>query len=351
MKKIIFLLFCFFCFFSCTDLDVEDDGDPRGKNRRRDREDSKKEKEKGEYGATDVCEGADYTLYLDECPEEGDGIGPGIGADGFRPGGRSSDSDGFAGALPESKKPMDILFVLDTSHSMSSYYNSKFRKRFRTFITSLNRIDWRMFFTNAGYSSSGWFLSSAMNGKAMKLENSSGKMDIQVLDRFLPGYSNIFHWTLTREPDRSSEHEHSHSNRCQYPPYCNGGEEPLHALEAGFSANKHLTREEADFVAIIITNTDANPTEGESTVTADTIFKEFKKVYGSDKRLYVLSIIVMPGDAECVKENDDLQFLFKETNEGKQIAEVAKKIGGGNFSICLKDYSIVADTIVRLSTQ
>ncbi len=342
------MLFCFLCFFGCTDLDVEDDGDLNRKNGGRDREDSRKDREKNGYGTKDVCEGADYTLYLDECPERGDDR---IGADGFRPGGGVSDSDGVAGSLSKSKKQMDILFVLDTSNSMYGYLNSKFKKRFRTFITSLNRIDWRMFFTNAGYSSSGWFLSSAMNGKAMELENRSGAMDIQVLDRFLPGYSNIFHWTLTREPDRTSENEHGHSNRCHYAPYCNGGERPLRALKAGFSANKHLTREEADFVAIIITNTDENMTEGESTVTADTIFKEFKKVYGSDKTLYVLNIIVMPGDAECVKENDKMQFLFKETNEGKQIAEVAKKIGGGNFSICLKDYSIVADTIVQLSTQ
>ena len=125
----------------------------------------------------------------------------------------------------------------------------------------------------------------------------------------------------------------------------------MRALQMSFSANKQFARKEADFVAIIITNEDEEPEEGEPDVTAGTIFQEFKKNYGSEKKLYILNIIVLPGDEHCVEENDDMQILFPEVAPGEKISEVAKKIGGGNFSICLEDYSVVADTIIRLSAQ
>lgn len=349
MKTVIFLVLCLFLFFSCSDLDVENgDDDSNGGNRRgRNGGDSDEERDEEGYGAKNVCEGLDYTLYLDECPEKDNEAGADTGDYGLTSDGEPSDSE--TPSLPEPKKPMDILFVLDTSGSMSDYLSKEFVQRFRTFITIINRLDWRIMFTNAGYSGDGWLsgLSSALNGEAMDLENKDGRMESQYLDRRFPDYSNIFQYTLTKEPKIRG----GGNNECYYAPYCNGGEQPLRALQMSFFANKQFTRKEADFVAIIITNEDEEPEEDKPDVTAETIFQAFKRSYGSGKKLYILNIIIVPGDESCENENVDMQFWFEEASAGEKIAEVAKKLGGGNFSICLKDYSIVAKTIVRLSAQ
>ena len=90
-------------------------------------------------------------------------------------------------------------------------------------------------------------------------------------------------------------------------------------------------------------------------VQADDIIDEFKKVYGSDKKLFVLSLIILPGDTKCHSQNEDQTFFvfhhWQKTSPGNQIARLAKRTGGGNFSICLEDYSIMAKTIVTLSSQ
>ncbi len=355
MKTIILLFFCLFLFFSCSDLDVENgDGDSNRRDRReRDRKDRDEEKDEEEYGGEkSVCEGLDYTLYLTECPEKNDESRADEGESGLTADGEPSDSE--ASSLPEPKKPMDILFVLDTSEGMEPYLNKLFSDRFRTFLTIINRLNWRIMFTNAGYSSGdGWFDwigTTALNGKAMELENKDGRMKAKYLEPRMPDYSNTFQYTLTREPKHRGSVGTGY--RCYYAPYCDEGEQPLRALQMSFSANKQFVRKEADFVAIIITNEDEEPEEDEPNVTAGTIFQEFKKVYGSGKKLYILNIIVLPGDEHCVEENIKIQsWLWEQSTPGEKISEVAKKIGGGNFNICLEDYSVVADTIVRLSAQ
>ena len=337
MKKNIFLVICVITvLFSCSDMTAEDDpGDGRGRGSR----DSKGDDDGKEDSAKNECKGKGYTIYTyGDCPE----------------GKVSSDSSSQPPVL-SSTTPVDILFVLDTSLSMWYYLNGGFQKRFKKFIPTINKLKWRMSFTNAGYISDGFwsFFSASRNGAAMPLESEWRVLDRYYLDKSVKDYGDVFRYTITTDPDRSIYDERNQNNECSYPPYCSGTEQPLRALLHSFSANKHLTRKEAAFVAVIISNTDENPEKGKSPVTAQKIRSEFEKVYGSDKRLIVMNLVVLPGDEKCKLDNDKKQQLFEETNYAKQIAEIpaSKAIEGGNYSICLKDYSVVAEGIVHLAKQ
>ena len=294
-----------------------------------------------EDSAKNECKGNGYTIYTyGDCPK-----------------GKKIVSSRSSSQSPElsSATPVDILFVLDTSLSMWYYLNGGFKNRFKKFIPIINKLKWRMLFTNAGYTSGGFwsFFSSSRNGAAMPLESKWRVLDQFYLDRSVKYYGDVFRYTITRDPDKSIYDEHNQNNECSYPPYCSGTEQPLRALLHSFGANKHLTRKEAAFVAVIITNTDENPEKGESPVTAQKIRSEFEKVYGSDKRLIVMNLVVLPGDEKCKLDNERKQQLFEEANYAKQIATLptSKAIEGGNYSICLEDYSVVAEGIVHLAKQ
>ena len=320
-------------------MTAEDDpGKGRGKGGRDGKGDDGRED-----SAKNECKGKGYTIYTyGDCPE------------GKKSG--SSESSTHS-SVPLATTPVDILFVLDTSLSMWYYLNGGFQKRFKKFIPVINKLKWRMFFTNAGYTRGGFWsfswLSASRNGAAMPIESEYDVLDQYYLDRNVKYYGDVFRYTMTRDPDRSIYDERGQNNECLYPPYCSGTEQPLRALLHSFSANKHLTRKEAAFVAVIISNTDENPEEGKSPVTAKKIRNEFEKVYGSDKRLIVMNLVVLPGDEECKRYNNKIQHIFEETNYAKQIAEIpaSKSIEGGNYSLCLQDYSVVAEGIVHLAKQ
>ena len=343
MKKIIFIS-CYIVFFifmsifmSCSDGYSEEDEDTStvelfDGEEETDIDLSDISEEVGTFVA-DVCKGEGYTIYsYDQCLEA---TGPQI----------------VENKVPQQSRPVDILFIVNSSMSMHYYLayltsESRFKKRFKHFLSIMTRhnIDWRLLFTNTQYRE-GWFF-DGRNGEAMNVEERYGKSDLKYLEYDAPDCLNTFMYTITNGPDRSYEKESNTNYICSYPPYC-GNSRPLSALKASFETNKHLTRKEANFVAVIVSNTDEEKTD----VTADNVISEFRSVYGPDKRLSVLSLIIVPGDTECYKKNEDRTFLFFQTwqkgDYGNKVAELAMKTGGGNFSICLEDYSILAKTIVR----
>ena len=310
-----------FFMFSCSELITNGDEDRQSgkRNRGRDNRDGSK---------VDICKEQLYPIHSDECRE----------VNGDEQTGSESTGSGL----------VDILFVLDTSPiSMNFYLDFAFEKRFKSFISIINKLNWRIFFTNAGHSDSGFssFFNGAMNGEAMKLENRYGVFNEYYLDRTVKYYGDIFKYTITREPDRSNEHGNN-KKECSYSPYCqDAAVQPLRALHASFKANKDITRDGADFIAIIISNTDEEP-EDVSDITAQEITSEFKEVYGSGKKLSVLSLIVLPDNKKCKEESDT---WFTEPSEAHQIAAAVEEMGGKNFSICLKNYSIIAEHIVNLA--
>lgn len=304
--------------FSCSDLTIGGDKERRNGRKNHGR------------GTVDICKESLPTSYSDKC--------------------RKDNGDEQTGGESTGSGMVDILFFLDTSPiAMNFYLDFAFEKRFKRFIPIINELNWRIIFTNTGHSDSGFssVFNGAMNGEAMKLENRYGVFNEYYLDRTVKYYGDIFKYTITREPDRSNERG-VNKNECSYSPYCqDAAVQPLRALHASFEANKDLTRDGADFIAIIISNIDEEPESDASDITAQEITSKFQEVYGSEKKLVVLSLIILPGATEECQEESDT--LLTEPGEAQTIAAVVTEIGGKNFSICLKDYSVVAEHIVNLA--
>ena len=361
MQKLIFILICVvFLPFSCSDVSKEEkppspggfeDGSEEGTGRGK----------KGRDGSTTLgdkttCKGDGYTLYLDDCPSSGEegvyGLSSGLsdseGAEGW--------SDGFSEEEREgTSKSIDILFVINTSNwGMYLDLQYKFKRKFKNFIPHLRGTDWRMLFTNATYAEGCRLCPfGPKKGEAMRIEAKYAVLNQRYLERSsLNNPTNVFLNTITTHPyARAYDNPRSMQDDRyiqHYPPYMNSKSKyPLRALQSSFSANQSLTREEADLVAVIVSNQDESAHES-STPTAESLLQEFQKVYGEEKKLYLLNIIVLVDDERCL--NTKYRYN-KHDSAGQQIAEVAKEIGGGNFSICLQDYSIVAKTIARLSRR
>ena len=203
-----------------------------------------------------------------------------------------------------------------------------------------------MFFTNSDYSGRKVF--KERNGEAMKLDGKYGVLNSKVLDKNTNDYLNTFLYTITKGPEVNYDRNEKH--HCHRPPYCSNVR-PLRALKGSFAVNKDLTRSEADFVAVILSNRD----EEQEKVSANDVIREFRNVYGSHKKLFVLSLIVLPGDSECYDKNEKRTFFIYKRRQkpgyGERISSLARRAGGGNFSICMKDYTVLAKTIVSLSSQ
>ena len=362
--KALFLLFFICCGFfisGCSGVSNEDDPPERDGFEDDGEEEARDRSQHRRVESEIPCEGDDYTLYLDDCQ-------------------RGEEGDSFPSATLSSRQeyddyekkysPTDILFVLNTSNTMYWYIHHGFKKKFSNFISHLSGVDWRMLFTTASYSHCFFCAPGPDRGEAMNLDIYSAwhKPDgKKYMDKDFPYARKTFLHTITADPDRSFLKESVDSHHAsKYPPYYGGGEYPLRALKGGFSANKPLLREEANLVAIIVSHEDekakwSHASKGDSRiptktqqphVTAESLKEEFQTVHGEAKELYILNIIILPGDQACLLENQKKESFFtKESSEGKRLAEVAQKIGGGNFSICLDDYSPVARAIKRISVQ
>ncbi len=357
MKKFFLLFFVCFGFFipGCSSVPDEEDPEDRGgfEDDGGDEEGERRSRRSQGSKSEIPCKGDGYTLYLDDCQEGEEGE--------YSSRSSTLSSEGLDGYETE-RRPVDILFVLNTSNTMYWYIHHGFKKKFSNFISHLDGLDWRMLFTNASYYKKDCFLFGCgghgpKRGEAMPIDIypqyhwPPKDKKKRYLDTNFPSQTAFMH-TITASPDRSYQGEHVNDRHVnQYPPHYGGGEYPLRALQAGFSANKSLTREEADFVAIIVSHEDEQPRYQLPPVTAKSLKGEFQKVYGEGKRLYVMSIIILPGDKECLLKNQKREWFVRESSEGRQLATVAKETGGGRFSICLEDYYQVALAIKRISAR
>ena len=248
---------------------------------------------------------------------------------------------------------LDILFVLDTSSQMNFYLDTAFQSRLVGFLSHLEETDFRVFFTNSDVTNEGlWFRGfrdmRALNGAAMNLEGAQEGVLLKrkYIDKDLPDYRQVFQNTIT----------HTASSKCRYPPFCHGKwVQPLRALMSSFTANDDHFRDEADLVAIVITNTDEEPLDKPDQRTSPAeVMEEFRGAYGTDKKLYVFGLIVVPGDEECLKEEKKQRrkFFSREKNHyGHSIQRLVEVSDGGQaLSLCLEDYSVVGEKLVEVAT-
>ncbi len=342
-KIVILFFYVLFVLFNCTGISDYADGEDFGGY-------EKKEKRFDESSTKNKCEFGDYVVFTDKDCEE-----------------LKADIEVVETQTLTNQQnflaTVDILFILDTSFSTYFYRKKAFHERFNRFISIIEPLNWRLMVTDTSYdveedSLFSAFTSKARNGKVMPIEDQYGVTDSHYLDDIVLYYPELFLYTITTAPDRYKRNPFGQAQEdltCSYPPYCQntGNRRPLSALKSSFLVNKNLIREEANYLAVVIVSNGDEATEEEQdlpVVRADAVVKEFDRVYEEqqNKKLLVFNLIILPNDEICKKTNEDEASFFSNVTYGTLLSELPTKTGGGNFSICLEDYSIVADTLVHL---
>ena len=245
-------------------------------------------------------------------------------------------------------KKVDILFVVDTSYSMVKHLQNV-DKTFKDFIKNLSLSSSKIAFTNADYDPDASFHYShnLFSGKVMQLEL-NGRI---LYHKFLYSYSQysdrVFIDTLKRYEEGDVDHLslNQYINPCDLPPYCQGDiKSPVRSLIRAFSVNKDFPREDGAFIVVIFTNGDDIYVEENA---VDMVFDAFKKNYGMKKDIRIHSISIIPGDHQCLVQDQSINYSFIESAYGKNIYKLVQATDGKALSICLPDYSSLGSIIVE----
>ena len=250
-------------------------------------------------------------------------------------------------------RPLDFLFVVDTSQSMH-HHLIEFNRKFLFFLQYFSGLDWKLAMTNADHGDTGFFLLNlgALSGRAMSLERDGVELDLRYLHPGILGYNRIFLDSISKhETGTYLQHEGDEVkevDQCDLPPYCQSyQEQPLKSLKSALSENRDFFRKEADLVAIVISNSKERANDQAAATNPEEVVEQFRKIHGEQKRFEVYGIIIAEGDEGCLKENFDQQFLFPEGAFSEKIADLSKMTGGEIFSICLPDYQLLAQSIFK----
>lgn len=214
---------------------------------------------------------------------------------------------------------IDIMFVIDSSTTnMRNISHPQLQRHIGILPQSLSSrgIDWQMYFMNSEYDSSS--KRKARNGKLLELEYNGGMILAQYLNpsSILSAYNantqEVFIDTIEHEVVQRRSLGH-----CSYPPYCmdKRRNRPLSALNNFLGNSQFILREDADFLVVIITNTDEQPIvkrkffkkSTKKRTTAMDVADSFNTLF-PDKKIYAVSIIVKPGDKECLKKTRYSQY-------------------------------------------
>ena len=165
---------------------------------------------------------------------------------------------------------VDIVFIVDVSHSMNHFLrSSQVRQVFSGFTSALSPLDWQMMFTNADYGDR-WFLANlgARNGKAMPLEYNGQRLKSKFLNKQTPHHSSVFIDTLRKhdlfEYTEDVGDTTQDISQCQLAPGCQSmtfNEQPLKVAKSAWTKNRSFFRPGADVALIIFSDSD----EGEKT--------------------------------------------------------------------------------------
>jgi len=249
-------------------------------------------------------------------------------------------------------RPLDIIFVIDTSGSMNQHLVD-FKKKFAHFLEYFADLDWKLALTDADHGEAGLFLFNigALKGRFMKLERQGVILDLQHLHSGVSDYNRIFLDSISRhgkgeyrKPGYKGEHEDI--KQCALPPFCQSyHEQSLKSLKSALSKNEGFFRKEADLVAIVISNSTETASDRKMAIRPQEVVEEFKNIHGLEKRFEVYGIIITEDDEDCLEQNINNQFFFPEGAFSEKIASLSEVTGGKVFSICSPDYRSLAISI------
>ena len=241
---------------------------------------------------------------------------------------------------------VDIVIVQDASNSMDFFW-TKSRNYFSSFIEILDSsLNWRMMFTKAV---TGFF---SPDGRAVQLEKDLEYLPPQAIFRLPPmflspdleDYESIFLQSMYSHTRYSTDHYMGNKRggepgKCDLRPGCqHWDEQPFSALKKAFGSNDSFFRADADVAAIIISDGD------ETEISAEQVLQFFNSQWGN-KRLVGYSVIMVPhSDETCSAEK--AKVWGGEGVLGVELSRLAFLTGGGNYSLCSKNYSNLARQIV-----
>ena len=264
---------------------------------------------------------------------------------------------------------LDIIFITDTSViNIQNITHPRLKNQIGFLPPFLDQknFDWRVYFMNSEYNED----PQGRNGQLTDLEVNGGIIISQYLDsnKIYSVYNNnvqeIFIDTI--------EHDIIQSRRyhCNFPPYCskNAYNRPLRALSHFLGNSSLLLRETADILVIILSNSDERPVikrsfwrEKSRTVTeAGSVVDNFQALY-PDKRMYAVSIVIKPGDKDCLQANTKGRYIppkggrTPQTNQphyAPYISQLSMLTGGVVLSICpTTDSNAYAGPIIQFLQQ
>ncbi len=246
---------------------------------------------------------------------------------------------------------LDIIFIVDTSHSMDSFLR-KSREKFKGFLNALKPLDWRILFTNATDNKHRFF-SYNLQGSVMPFEHRGVILkDTHYLTKDTPNHRSIFLDTLDVHTGIASISTMGRNEaslvpgKCQRPPFCGSyNEQPLKAMRSFLKKNVKYLRDDANVVTVIISDSD----EGEHTdpahrTTAEDVVHVFNDEFGGEyKKFIVYGILVKPGDEKCQKQQGG--FLSNENLYAVRLSKIVELTKGTSASICDKNYTSLAEQI------
>ena len=248
---------------------------------------------------------------------------------------------------------MDFIFIIDASPENKPYIQtSLLDEKIGVLPSKLTEmgVDWRFYFLNAEFKESKNEKKNGRNAKLTDLENSGGLIIFQYLDQALSnlhfqGHARtIFISTISHPSVKSGK-------QCGLPPYCHKKNDtrPLTVLKRFLSQAQNTLRQDADLIAVILTNRDeVQPAKGgffrrKNTapgVDAGLVVDEFKNNY-SKKKFYAASIVVKAGSTEC--KNQVKQNIY-----ASHIPQLSLLTRGAIINICSASNNGYAAPLLRM---
>ena len=243
----------------------------------------------------------------------------------------------------DTKYPLDILIVVDSSSSMNGHLES-LGKSLSDILSVISDYDWQIAFTTVDHGDHEQVLQKLSSeeewqdhasdlfprfGNLMFLEKNGRISNKKILTQNTDFFEKVFYDTLSHFPERD----------CTLPPFCHKYlEQPLRSLKSALERSnldsESFFRSNADFVSIIVTNEDERDEDASRATSAEEVVQAFNQLFNSSKKFLSFGIIV--NDENCL--NQELQKSQK-AKQATRIAKLAQLTGGENLSICDENYS------------
>lgn len=225
---------------------------------------------------------------------------------------------------------IDILIINDNSMSMYPL-QAKLASRFGSLISSISDMDYHIGMTTTD-------LDSPNFNQGGRLLTWAGTTTT-VLTPSIPNPAAVFASSVVRQETINCD---GTIDKCP-----SGNEQPLLATMAAMtqkdSANAGFFRDKTPFVLVILSNEDEQSTAPPGSTTVQNVLDTFNSTFGTSKQFVAFSIVVKPGDDQCLKDQraaaGNVPDPWDYSAFGTRAFELSQRTGGQAISICAADYS------------